>query len=299
MTLHLQDAPPLPPWLADAFPYRRRIATVDGVRIHFVDHGEGPVVLLCHGNPTWSFLWRKVIARLDGYRVIAPDLWGLGLSDKPRSTRDHDLGRHLELIGGLVRGLGIESFITVGQDWGGPIAAGVAARDPNRVRAAIFGNTGVLAPRRPLRVTSFHRFSHRPLISDAVFRLGGFPQRALHRVQGDPKSIGKLERRAYTWPLRRLRDRAAPLGLARMVPNREDHPSLPHLDHIDSWIRGFQGPIGLVWGLRDPILGRGLKRHARELPNARVWETSAGHFLQEEVPDEIAEAIRWADAEAD
>lgn len=298
MNFSLSDAPPLPDWLEPAFPYRRRMATIDGVRIHFVDHGQGPVVLLCHGNPTWSFLWRKVIARLDGYRVIAPDLMGLGLSDKPRSSRAQQLGRHLELIGGLVRGLGIQDFITVGQDWGGPVAAGVAARDPNRVRGAVFANTGVLAPRRPLRVTSFHRFSHTPLISDAVFRLGSFPQRGLHRVQGDPRSIGSLERRAYMWPLRRLRDRAAPIGLARMVPNSASHASLPHFDYIDAWIRGFQGPVGLVWGTKDPILGRGLRRHKEALPNARVWETEAGHFLQEEVPEELAEAIRWVEAQS-
>ncbi|TNE91980.1 MAG: alpha/beta fold hydrolase [Deltaproteobacteria bacterium] len=298
MTTTFSAAPPLPDWLAEHFPYRRRMATVDGVRLHFVDHGEGPVVLLFHGNPTWSFLWRKVIARLDGYRVIAPDLWGLGLSDKPRSTRAHNLERHLELLTGLVRGLQIEAFITVGQDWGGPMAAGVAARDPNRVRGAVFGNTGVLAPRRPLKVTSFHRFAHTPLISDAVFRLGSFPQRGLSRVQGDRSSIGKLETRAYTWPLRRLRDRAAPLAMARMVPNREGHPTLAPMEHIDAWVRGFDGPIGLVWGTRDPILGRGLRRHREALPQARVWETEAGHFLQEEVPDELVEAIRWVDGEA-
>lgn len=298
MPLIRHPAPDLPDWLAEAFPFERSVAEVQGTAIHFVDEGEGRPVLLVHGNPTWSFLWRKVIPLLDGYRVVAPDLWGLGLSDKPRRPGAHVLARHIALIEGLVDGLDLGEVIVVGQDWGGPIAAGVASRRADRVRGAVFGNTGVLAPRKPLRTTAFHRFSHMPVVSDVVFRLGGFPQRGLHRVQGDAHSIGKLETRAYTWPLRRIRDRAAPLGMARMVPNRDDHPSLAQLASIDAWVRSADIPMGLVWGRRDPILGRGLRRHREALPEARVWESDAGHFLQEEVPEDFAEAIRWVDASA-
>jgi len=77
-----------------------------------------------------------------------------------------------------------------------------------------------------------------------------------------------------------------------MVPNTEDHPSVAEMDRIGAWVSGWQGPAALVWGLRDPILGRALRRHRAALPQARVWETQAGHFLQEEVPEVLAEAIR-------
>jgi pimeloyl-ACP methyl ester carboxylesterase len=298
MRLSLQPAPALPDWLAPSFPFDRHVAEVNGTRIHFVDHGEGRPVLLVHGNPTWSYLWRKVIAQLADYRLVAPDLCGLGLSDKPSRPAAHLLSRHIDWIDQLVAGLDLQDLIVVGQDWGGPIAAGVAARRTASVRGAVFGNTAILKPRRPLRTTPFHRFSHTPILSDAVFRLGGFPQRALSRAQGDRRSIGPEETRAYTWPLRRLRDRAAPLGMARMVPNHEDHPSLAPLEEVDAWVRGFTGPVALVWGLRDPILGRALRRHRAALPDARVWSSDAGHFLQEEVPEDFAEAIRWVDASA-
>lgn len=296
MPLERLAPPPLPDWLRAEFPFERAVAKVKGVHLHFVDHGEGRPVLLMHGNPTWSFLWRKVIRLLGEYRIIAPDLWGLGLSDKPRSPSAHVLRTHIDLIEGLVDGLDLGGLIVVGQDWGGPVAAGVAARRSDSIRGAVFGNTSVLLPRMPLRTTAFHRFAHTPIVSDVAFRLGGFPQRDLSRVQGDPSSIGSLETRAYTWPLRTLRDRAAPLGLARMVPNREDHPSLQALASIDAWVRSATCPLGLVWGRRDPVLGRGLKRHREELPTARVWESDAGHFLQEEVPEHFAEAVRWVDA---
>lgn len=302
METRWREAPALPDWLEAEMPFGRKLAELnDGTlcrRLHVVDHGEGPVVVLVHGNPTWSFLWRKVIARLDGFRCVAPDLLGLGLSDKPLRPRTHQLAWHVAHIEQVVRAATDEPVIVVGQDWGGPIAAGVARRLGERVAGVVFGNTGVIRPRRPLKTKAFHRFSRMPLISDAVFRLGGFPQRGfLGRAQGDPASIGALEARAYQWPLRRVRDRAAPLGLARMVPNHEGHPSIVEMDAIGAWVEQFRGPSALVWGLRDPILGRGLRRHRSALPTAEVWETDAGHFSQEECPDTWAAAIRFvADA---
>jgi len=155
----------------------------------------------------------------------------------------------------------------------------------------------VRVPRRP-RGTLFHRLSRLPVVSDFVYRVLGFPQIILHRVQGDPASIRGDVARAYRWPLRRLRDRVAPLALARMVPSSPDHPSVPALARGEAWAREFQGPMALVWGMRDPILARALKRHEEAFPRATVRRTEAGHFLQEEVPEAIAEAIRevaWQD----
>jgi haloalkane dehalogenase len=92
--------------------------------------------------------------------------------------------------------------------------------------------------------------------------------------------------------LRKVADRAAPLALARMVPHRPEHPTVAELTEGDAWARSFQGPVELVWGVKDPILGRALWRHRELFPRARVTETPAGHFLQEEVPEEIIAAIR-------
>ncbi|MBW2254835.1 MAG: alpha/beta fold hydrolase [Deltaproteobacteria bacterium] len=292
MDATFEEAPPLPSWLAVELPFRRRMAVIDGVRVHFVDEGNGPPVLLVHGNPTWCYLWRKVIHQVTpGVRVIAPDLVGLGLSDKPRRPAAHQLEMHLETIRALVRALDLRDLTVVGQDWGGPVAAGVGAREPDRVHGVVFANTAVLPPRRPFRTKGFHRFSQLPVVSDLVFRGLNFPLPVLDRVQGDRSSIGRAEKRAYRWPLRRIRDRAAPLGLARMVPDGEDHPSAAVLDEVGAWVEGFRGPAALVWGSRDPILGRALRRLREGIPQAQVVETQAGHFLQEEVPEELAAAI--------
>src|SRR5688572_25853601 len=142
-----RPAPGLPGFIAAELPFARRMIG----DIHFVDHGEGAPVLMVHGNPTWCFLWRKVIARLglSGVRAIAPDLLGCGLSAKLSRPDEHTIDRHCDAIAELVVALDLKDVTIVGQDWGGPISAGVAMRLPDRVRAAVFANTSVLPVRRP------------------------------------------------------------------------------------------------------------------------------------------------------
>jgi pimeloyl-ACP methyl ester carboxylesterase len=276
--------------------YRLERGADAGKRLAFLDHGRrgATPVLLVHGNPTWSFLWRRVIASLDPnrFRCLAPDLLGFGLSDDlSKRAGDHTLDRHLGAIREWVEALDLgEGVILVGQDWGGPMVVGAGMRLEGRVAGLVLGNTSVLLPRRP-RGTWFHRFARFPLVSSLSFRGLGFPLRGLNLAQGDRGSISGSVARAYREPLRSWRRRSGPLGLARMVPDRLEHESVPALREIDGWARAFQGPVGLVWGERDPILGRALKRHREVFPQAQVTTTQAGHFLQEEVPEELAAAI--------
>lgn len=292
----VEPARPLPSWLRRQLPYDRVQVSCRGERMTAVDHGprDALTVLLVHGNPTWSFLWRKVIRALEGsdLRLVAPDLLGFGTSAKPRRASDHQLAMHIDHVTTLVEQLGVDRFVAVGQDWGGPIAVGTAERLADRVAGLVVGNTAVLAPARPFRSKAFHRFSHLPLVSDAVFRGLMFPVPVMGRVQGDPSSLGARELAAYAWPFINPLDRAGALGMARMVPNAEPHPSTAVMDRIGAYVDGYEGPAALVWGHRDPILGRALGRHRDALPQATVRESEAGHFSQEEIPELWAEAIR-------
>jgi len=288
-----QPAPALPGWLASELPFSRFVLNVNGHAMHYIDAGEGPVVLLQHGNPTWCFLWRKVIALLvkEQVRVIAPDLIGLGLSDKPRDAHLHTLDWHASNLASLVEQLDLNDITLGAQDWGGPISAVMASRVPERIHGAVFANTSIQPPPDPMRVTAFHQFANRPIASTLAFKWLNFPLPVLHKVQGDPASIGKLEKRAYRYPLRHFKDRTAPLALARMVPIDQQHPSVATLKESQQWAQQFTGPVALVWGKRDPILGKALGRIRQLFPNAPVTETGAGHFLQEEVPQALADAI--------
>ena len=309
--MSFEAAPALPGWLAAELTVSRRAFRLQrgpdaGRCLHFIDDGDrkAPAVVMLHGNPTWSFLWRKVIAALpeDAFRCVAPDLLGLGLSDKLPASEPHSLDRHADAIAELLEALALPRFVLVGQDWGGPICAALGVRMPERVAGLVLANTSVQAPKRP-RGTWFHRFARVPVISDLAFRGLGVPQIWLGGVQGDRTSLAphSVASRAYRWPLRRLRDRAAPLAMARMVPDAPDHPSLEPLRRGESWASALTQPVALVWGTRDPILGRALRRHERMFPTAPVTLTRAGHFLQEEVPEALAAAIEdvWQRAGAD
>ncbi|NNF66052.1 MAG: alpha/beta fold hydrolase, partial [Gammaproteobacteria bacterium] len=254
---------------------------------------SGPVVLLQHGNPMWSYLWRRVIARLipGGVRVIAPDLVGFGLSSKPADASIHSIEFHANQISALIGALQLESVTIVGQDWGGPIVGLTAARHPEWIHGCVFSNTTLVQPTKQPRTTAFHRFANQPLLSNFAFKQLNYPIPFLHKVQGDKTSMGRRQKRAYAYPLRRRADRVAPLALARMVPQTLDHPSVQTLGEVDEWARSFRGPVQLVWGTKDPILGRSLKKMEALFPSAPVVRTDAGHFLQEEVPMKLAEAI--------
>jgi pimeloyl-ACP methyl ester carboxylesterase len=289
------DAPPLPDWLARQLPFRRSLVDVgDGLRMHVMEQGAGRPVVMLHGNPSWGYLWRKVARALvdEPLRIVMPDLVGLGLSDKPRDPSLHTVENHARWLGALYDALGLDRFVFVGQDWGGPVGLRALAERPSRAAGLVLANTVIGPPRPGFKATAFHRFARMPLVSDVAFRLLGFPQNAMDRAQGDRASISGEVARAYRWPLRRIRDRVAPLAMARMVPHDASHPSIASLQRCQEFVDGFAGPIALVWGDRDPVLGRVRSFLERHLPSAPMTRTQAGHFLQEEVPDALAAAVR-------
>jgi haloalkane dehalogenase len=296
----------LPPWLDELFPTgaRRRWIDVGGVRMHVAEWGpadvQAPAVVLVHGNPSWGLLWRKVVAELqgDGLRLIVPDLIGLGLSDKPRDPEAHRLEAHAAWLGRALDEVVPGALVMCVQDWGGPIGVLAMADRLLRLRGLVLLNTVVGPPRPGFRPTTFHRLARLPIVSDLLFRAAGFPQNAMTLAQGRRTSLLGAARRGYVWPLRRLADRTAPLALARMVPDSLAHASIPALERCRATVTSFAGPIELVWGTRDPVLGRALGHLERLLPAAAVTRTDAGHFLQEEVPGPIAAAIRRVVARA-
>ncbi len=285
--------PALPDFIARALPFERYLVDVAGLRLHVTETGAGAPVVLLHGNPTWGFLWRRVAAALRDapLRLVMPDLAGLGLSEKPRDPGVHTLEAHARSIGALIDAVAPGALLLCVHDWGGPIGLRAMADRPGRLTGLVVTNTRFAPPRPGARPSRFHRFANLPVVSDAAFRLLGFPQNALEFVQADRRSIRGEVARAYRWPLRRFADRVAPLALARMVPTRDGHPSIPGLERALETARSFHGPAAIVWGEADPILGRSLRSVTEALPRASVTRLRAGHYPQEEEPGAIADAI--------
>lgn len=256
--------------------------------MHVMEQGKGRPVLLFHGNPTWGYLYRRVAAELTGesVRLIMPDLVGLGLSDRPEAASDHTLLNHSRWAASLLGRLDLEDAIVVVQDWGGPIGMHAVMQHEGLMSGLVVMNTSIDAPKEGFNGTRFHRVIGSPL--------GGMIPwyRALSFAQGDKGSVRGVVQRSYNYPLSRRRGNDAARALVLMIPDTMDHESVGPLGHIGDFVRSFDGPSAIVWGDRDPVLGRLRRRHERMLPEATVTATDAGHFLQEEVPEAIAAAVR-------
>ena len=289
-------APELPDWLdRHLLDFTRYQVDVGGHRMHVMEAGDpgGRPVLMLHGNPTWGFLYRKVVHELGNapIRIVLPDILGLGFSDRI-DDRDHTLENHGAWLGSLIDHLNLHDLVFVGQDWGGPIGYRALVERADRVHGLVVLNTVIGPPKPGFKPTGFHRFAATPVISALVFRGLGFPQINLNLAQGDKRSIRGDAARAYRYPLRNLKLNRAPLVLARMVPSSDNHPSIASLQRCFDFVDAFERPAAIVWGDRDPILGRVRTHVERTLPQASVTRTRAGHFLQEEVPAEVAAAVR-------
>ncbi len=278
-----------PEWVPESlFPFQSRILELDGHRLHYIDEGRGPTLLLLHGNPTWSFLYRHLVLRLrEHFRCVAPDYPGFGLS-QPRPGYDFRAASHAEVIAAFVEELDLRDVIAFGQDWGGPIGFHVAARRPDRFRGLVIGNTWAW----PLRGDAhFERFAN--LLGGPV---GGWAIRHFNAFVNVMIPLGlrtawlsRAEMDAYRGPFADEASRAATHALPReLVAGTEFlagvESGLSRLRHL---------PVLIVWGVRDFALRRQEReRFERWFPNHRtVLLERAAHFVQEDAPDEIAEAI--------
>jgi len=289
------EALPLPDYAARAITaaYKSYLVEVEpGIKVHVLEVGEGYPVFLQHGNPTSGLLYRKVAARLptERLRLILPTLVGLGFSSKVPAN-EHTLDNHMRWINTVLKRLGLRELVYVGQDWGGPVGLGALALSPELLRGAVLLNTGFRAPTEKRAISKIHERVKTPVLGELIVEHSGqfFPR--LRGIQGNPASMPDEVLDLYRRPLLESGNRKAPLAMMRMVPDSPDHPSAAAMRFIGEYAAGLDIPAEIVWGMKDPILGGLLDAMRETFPGARVTETPAGHFLQEEVPDEIAAAI--------
>jgi len=305
------------------YPFRSHYATVDGVRLHYLDEGTGPAIWLMHGMPMWSYVWRKLIPPLvaSGYRVFAPDLMGFGLSDKPVGEGAHTLKRHEALMTGLIEQLGLKDIIVAGQDWGGPIALRYAIRNKDNVRALVVFNTFVERFPKNQRERKARDIITRPLprAYTFLFKNGAFSSLMARRLDvfrafvwlrwrtGNPsKSLGAGFRRPvdprvmaeYRRPHDTPAKRAGIAAFAKLIPDHADHPNAACIDEIRRQLTGWRIPMLVIWPDGDmawkPDEGQ---RIARLVPDSEFHLVHhAGHYQQEDAGEEIASRmIRFMD----
>lgn len=271
-----------------------------GIKIHVLEVGSGYPVYMQHGNPTSGFLYRKVAGKLpkDRFRLIMPTMIGLGFSSKVPAS-EHTLENHMRWMNSLLSKLALKDLIYVGQDWGGPVGMGALARSPGLIKGAVVLNTGFNAPTEQRDLSTAHATAKTPIIGELLLEAFVSIFDRLPEVQGDPDSMPPEVTRLYGQPVLDSGNAKAPLALMRMVPDGPDHPSAEQMREIEDYVRDLDIPVEIIWGMRDPILAQGLPAMKSSFPGARVQETDAGHFLQEEVPGEIAAAVLRLPAQMD
>ena len=289
------EAFPLPDYAASALTtdYKSYFIEVEpGIKIHVLETGSGYPVYMQHGNPTSGLLYRKVAAELptDRLRLIMPTMVGLGFSTKVPAS-EHTLDNHMRWMNTALAALELEGLVYVGQDWGGAVGMGALALSPDLLEGAVLLNTGFTPPAEKRQLSQAHALAKTPVIGELLLENLVSIFDRLHETQGDPDSLGPEVAALYGRPVLESGNRKGPLALMRMVPDSPDHPSTSGLHAIEDYIETLDVPAAIVWGMQDPIFARALPAMQGYFPEAPVTRTEAGHFLQEEVPSEIAAAI--------
>jgi haloalkane dehalogenase len=283
------DAPTRPSWVpADLYPFESRWADLAGSRVHYVDEGTGPPLLLLHGNPTWSFLYRNVITGLrDRYRCIAVDYPGFGLS-RPAPGYGFTPAEHAAVLEQLVLRLDLAGVTMMVQDWGGPIGFAVATRHPGRFAAFVIGNTWAW-PKSDAGTRAFSRLLGGPIGRRLIANRNVFVEKVLPGGVRQA-TLGTAVMDAYRGPF--------PTPASRRptaVFPREILDSRPFLAEVERRLPGVTDrPALLVWPTNDVAFRERERQRWEELfPDHRtVLLEGAGHYIQEDAADEIVAAIR-------
>jgi haloalkane dehalogenase len=273
------------------FPWQPHYAeTSDGLRMAYVAEGEGPVVLLLHGEPSWSYLYRKMIPVLTdaGFRVVAPDLIGFGRSDKPAQQEDYTYARHVEWVRSVIFDvLGLEEITLVCQDWGGLIGLRLVAEHPDRFAAVVAANTGLPDGTRKLPDAwwKFHDF---------VQRTPDLPISFLVRA-ACVDGLTDEEAAAYDAPFPDATYKNGARAFPGLIPQTLDNPATP--DNQRAWevLSGWDKPFLCAFSDKDPITGGGERMLIGKIAGAagqpHTTIEGGGHFLQEDRGVELAQVV--------
>ena len=284
----MQERSIRPQWLDEKlYPFQSRFVEIDGNQIHYVDEGSGPTLLLLHGNPTWSFLYRHVIPRLSRrFRCVAVDYPGFGLSSA-RPGYSFKPREHSTVLERFVLALDLDEIGLMVQDWGGPIGLGFAGRHPDRIRALLICNTWAWPAQGTRNLEWFSKIVGSPIGRFLILNFNAFVNMLL--PAGLSRRISPAEMRAYRGP---FPTRASRLPTA--IFPREILHSREYLAEVESNLgRLSQKPTLILWGDRDTAFREAQRERFEMLfPNHRTRILKgAKHFVQEEAPEQICEEL--------
>ena len=299
----LPGLPALPAPVRELFPFESKFLDLpDGNRMHYVDEGEtdgegadaGESIVFAHGNPTWSFLYRRFIDHYrDTHRAVAMDHIGFGLSTKPTDAAYYSIETHARNFGALMDHLDLRDVTLVIPDWGGPIAMGWAIEHRERIKRLVVLDTMLGVSR--VRVSLpwwFMLMRKRPLGELLYGRLNLFVRGFVERM-GTQRSLTEAERTAYRLPFRSAAERAGVVAFPRLIPQRPGDPTYDLLRRIEETVAEWELPALVVWADADAGFSAEMARQAVALLRQADGPhfVPASHYLQEDAPAEIMQQI--------
>ena len=277
------------------YPFASHEISVQGLKYHYLDEGDKdkPVLLMVHGNPTWSFYWRNLVQALKtDYRVVVPDHIGCGLSARPtRREYPFTLQRRMDDLATLIEHLELQKITLFAHDWGGAIGMGTAVDHPERFSRFILCNTAAFRfPRIPRRIWA----GRIPGFADVLIKgFNAFARAAVHMAPEKP--LSKEVKAGLLAPYNSWRNRIATHEFVRDVPMTPRDRSYNTLVKIENGLAQFQDrPTCLIWGMRDwcfpPVFMEEFKKY---LPQAETHELpEAGHYLIEDAWETMLPILR-------
>jgi haloalkane dehalogenase len=273
----------------ELFPFESRWFDSSVGPVHYIDEGSGQTILLLHGNPDWSFLYRKIVLGLrDQFRCVVPDYPGFGLSIHPDSSYRYTAAEHANVIRELVEHLALEDTVVMGQDWGGPIGMDIASRLPGRFTGLVMGNTWYW-PADTKLMNTFSLAMGSPPMQALITRRNFFVTTLMKRMLNAKLSSEEFDHYVKVVPT--PKSRAGIAEFPRQI--RAAGPWLAELERrVESTLT--DKPMLLFRGAKDPALGTiaVLQRWQKAFPEATTVELeAAGHYIQEDAPEPIVDAI--------
>lgn len=277
--------------MSTLYPFTPKSFVINGLAMSYLDEGTGPVIVMLHGNPTWSFYYRNLVLALRSeFRVIVPDHMGCGLSAKPQQY-PYTLDTHINNLAALITHLGITDLSLMVHDWGGAIGMGFAGRHPEMIRSLVITNTAAFRSKRiPWRIW----LCRLPWLGALLVRgCNGFARPAVTMAVARKLSCEVAQ--GYLAPYNSWRNRVAIYGFVRDIPLDENHRSWSVLSSVEANLAKLRSkPMLVLWGGRDfcfdnVFYAEWLKR----FPEARRhYFAGAGHYLLEDAGDEIEPMVR-------
>jgi haloalkane dehalogenase len=269
------------------YPFEPHYAEIDGLRLHYVDEGEGRPFVCFHGEPSWAYLYRKMVPPLvaAGNRVICPDFAGFGRSDKPTDRGWYTYDGHVDLMTRLLDQLDVQDAVAVVQDWGGPIGLRWAVENQDRVGALAILNTGLFTGRVSKGFLAWRDFAERNPDLPVGFILQGATATEL------PDEVVA----AYDAPFPNAESKAGAAEFPLLVPTAEEAPGAAEMKGVLDALSRWDKPAVVAFSDSDPVFPypRSGEVFCNTIPTAgeQVKIEGAAHFLQEDRGERIAEAI--------